>query len=143
MKIQLFILVVALSGLFNVLNAQDTSSVKHMVNSYHENPVWIGMMNNPETNYYEAQKAFYSYWEGRELPAESEGEANDLGKKEEEGLHLKDPTSYAMIYEYKRFKNWEKVNAHRINPTTGRILTNEEQTKIWQDQTQGVNTHLE
>lgn len=128
-----------------IAQAQDFSSQtsKHTTNQ--EKPVWIDMMGDPNVNYYEACKAFYSYWQGKELPAESEGEANDLGEKEKEkeGLHFKDPNSYAMIYEYKRFKNWEKVMINRIDPNSGRILTEQELNAIWQVQTKGVNTHIE
>lgn len=144
MKKFLFTLLFLLT--FNLVKAQaieETNAEKHSNRPYHDQPIWISMMEDPQANYFEACKAFYIYWEGRELPAESEGEAKDLGDKEEEGLHFKDPKSYEMIYEYKRFKNWEKTMINRIDPKTGRILSSQELDAIWQEQTKGVNTHIE
>lgn len=143
MKINTFFATIACVATSFIAQAQDLSSQSRNYNIDREKPVWIDMMNNPNVNYYEACKAFYSYWEGKELPAESEGETNDLGKKEDEGLHFKDLSSYAMIYEYKRFKNWERVTLNHTDPTTGRILTEQELKTIWQVQTKGINTHIE
>ncbi|MDB5256842.1 MAG: hypothetical protein JWM14_1537 [Chitinophagaceae bacterium] len=139
---------------------------------YHATPAWISMMEDPNVNYFDACTAFEMYWVGREIPAETEGEANKLyetkgkGKnererererereqkkgsykkedhEEEEGLHFKDPNSYTMIYEYKRFINWRRVMSNKIDPQTGRILSRQEQDTIWKNQIQGVNTHIE
>ncbi len=124
-------------------SAQDSIAQKHIIQSYHEKPVWINMMEDRNANYYETRKAFYAYWQGREIPAESEGEAKQLDDKEHEGLSFKDSASYAMIYQYKRFKNWEKTVVNRIDPKTGRILSDEELKIVWQEQTKGTNTHIE
>jgi PKD repeat protein/photosystem II stability/assembly factor-like uncharacterized protein len=34
---------------------------------YKSYPYWIEMMQDPEANFFETQKAFYEYWEGREV----------------------------------------------------------------------------
>lgn len=34
---------------------------------YREKPLWVNMMQDPEANFYETQKAFELYWEGREI----------------------------------------------------------------------------
>ncbi len=141
---------------------KDSIAQKQLLTTYRQAPVWIQMMENPNVNYYEACKAFDTYWQGKEIPAESEGEANKLYEKKEEkekerkdktydkeehedteGLHFKDPTSYTMIYQYKRFINWRLVMKNKIDPVTGRLLTPEEQRTIWENQTQGINTHIQ
>jgi photosystem II stability/assembly factor-like uncharacterized protein len=43
------------------IKAQDT------VRDYKSYPYWIGMMQNPEANFYETQNAFNEYWENREV----------------------------------------------------------------------------
>lgn len=59
------------------------TAARQLFTAYHESPVWIKMMNDPNVNYYEACKAFDIYWIGREIPAESEGEANELYVKKD------------------------------------------------------------
>jgi len=124
-------------------SSQDSITQKYIIQSYHDKPLWIEMMEDPNANYYVACKAFYVYWQGREIPAESEGETKKLDDKEHEDLGFKDPASYAMIYQYKRFKNWEKTVINRIDPQTGRILSDEELKIVWQEQTKGTTTHIE
>ncbi|MBC7486429.1 MAG: hypothetical protein H7282_06735 [Cytophagaceae bacterium] len=170
MKIKLISICVSLIFSFSFSQAQvlDSLKEKEQFKVYHATPLWIKMMNDPNVNYFVACTAFEMYWVGREIPAEEEGEANKLYEtkdkkkselerereqkkgsykkeehEEEEGLHFKDPNSYTMIYEYKRFINWRRVMRNKIDPQTGRIMTREEQDAIWKSQIQGVNTHIE
>lgn len=96
---------------------------------YRVKPIWIDMMNNPNTNYYEACKAFRLFWEGKVVPSETEGEAMDIGKKENiegKGNKAIPQESEKYVYEYKCFKNWERVTKNMIDVETGRILTIDE-----------------
>jgi len=172
MKTKLVVLLFALLLKANPSDAQiDSAARKQQFDMYHETPVWITMMKDPNANYNETCRAFAIYWLGKEIPAESEGEANELyvknGKKgneekserererekkngsykkeeheEEEGLHFKDPNSYTMIYEYKRFINWKQTMRDKVDPETGKILSAEQQEAIWKNQTQGIDTHI-
>ncbi|MFH0761548.1 MAG: T9SS type A sorting domain-containing protein [Bacteroidota bacterium] len=56
---------------------------------YSAYPAWIGMMEDPKGNFFETQKAFYTYWENRTT-------------------HRGDG--------YKPFKRWENYWLFRINP---------------------------
>lgn len=56
----------------------DSPSEKKLFQVYHTKPLWIAMMSDPNVNYFEACTAFEMYWTGREIPAETEGEANKL-----------------------------------------------------------------
>jgi hypothetical protein len=123
----------------------DSSFKKNDIEKYHNNPVWIDMMNDPNVNYYEACKAFDIFWQGREIPSESEGEAAELYKKNEEedkGLKFKNPETYKYIYSYKQFINWRRAMANKVDPQTGQLLTNQQQLNIWKEQTMGVNTNI-
>jgi len=69
-------------------------------NDYASNPRWIEMMEDPKTNFFEIQKAFYTYWQGR-------------------ATHRGDG--------YKPFKRWEYYWQSRVNsdgsfPPAGQIL---------------------
>jgi len=105
---------------------------------YRTNPVWIGMMENPNTNYYEACKAFNLYWEGKIVPAETEGEAMDLGKeenikgreKEEESEEKIPQSSQQYVYEYKQFMHWRLTMKNMIDVETGRIMSIDEVQEI-------------
>ncbi len=59
------------------------TTARQLLATYHETPVWMTMMDDPKVNYYEACKAFDIYWIGREIPTESEGEANELYVKKD------------------------------------------------------------
>ncbi len=112
---------------------------------YRQQPLWIAMMNNPNVNYYEACKAFDLFWENRELPAESEGEAAELFGNEKEadkGVKFKNSETYRYIYSYKQFVNWRKVMENKIDPQTGRLLTEQQQLEIWKEQTKGIDTAI-
>ena len=158
MKIKLVYLCSLLlySSLLTQAQSLDSIAEKKLFKIYHASPVWINMMEDSKVNYFEACTAFEMYWVGREIPAETEGEANKLyemkdkkkSDREKEGeqvkgLHFNDPASYAMIYEYKRFINWRRVMRNKIDPQTGRILTSQEQDAIWKNQIEGVNTHID
>lgn len=65
----------------------DSTSEKRRFQAYHAQPVWIAMMSDPNVNYYEACTAFEMYWTGREIPAETEGEANKLYDTKENNIH--------------------------------------------------------
>lgn len=97
---------------------------------YKSQPLWINMMNDPNANYYEACRAFYAYWEGKKVPAETEGEAMDLGneknQKSEEKKERIPEESQRYVYEYKQFKHWELVMKNMIDVETGRIMTIDE-----------------
>lgn len=67
------------------LTAQDTGVTK----DYHSYPYWIEMMQDPQANFFETQKAFRTYWEGREM---TKGNG------------------------YKAFKRWEYWMARQVSP---------------------------
>lgn len=62
---------------------------KYAVTDYAVNPRWIEMMDAPDANFFEIQKAFYTYWQGR-------------------ATHRGDG--------YKPFRRWENYWQNRVNP---------------------------
>lgn len=90
-------------------------------------PLWIDMMNNPRSNYYDAVAAFDLYWQNREKPAEESGEGKDIyGKEKSEEEKEKDAKkSIQYVYEYKQFLNWKERNKNLVKPD-GTIMTAEE-----------------
>ena len=69
---------------------------------YASYPYWINMMKDTNTNYYEAEKAFNTYWAGREKP-QSEDEKFEKGGNDNSAKSKNIPYSF----EYKKFQLWQ------------------------------------
>lgn len=120
-----------------------------MNEKYAQNPVWIKMMDDPNTNYYEAIKAFDEYWKNRKKPSyeEEEMEEGNLSPAEREKelqrekekdknvtlsveeIKMKNEAA-VMKYQVKRFKQWRREVKPFVQED-GRILNDEERMNIW------------
>jgi hypothetical protein len=100
---------------------------------YAKRPVWIGMMND-STNYFEALKAFETYWKFHPKPKEEDEIIGEHRKKEklgrkEERAEEKQEESNKLTFQYKRFKWWQM----KVEPWVqedGSILSKEKQQEI-------------
>lgn len=104
---------------------------------YSKFPYWIAMMDDEKTNYFEAMKAFESFWEHRARPLE---EKEILGDKVEE--YSKDDKALAkrmkklpaesrnLTFQYKKFLNWSREVKPYVQED-GSILTQAERLKIF------------
>ena len=91
------------------------------------------MMDEPRANYFEVQRAFYTYWKNKEVPVREDNEARDIfGTGETEQPR---PTTY--VYEYKRFKFWERYYKDLIDEE-GFILSPEQIIAEWEKQQKGA-----
>lgn len=68
-----------------ISSGQDQSNER----DYRNYPYWVDMMQDPNANFFETQKAFYTYWEGREM---TKGNG------------------------FKAFKRWEYQMERRVSP---------------------------
>lgn len=75
-----FLLIFSISKSTAQINEKDTANY----------PYWIQMMQDPDANFFQTQKAFYKYWENREI---------------QKGAG------------YKPFKRWESYMETRVSPT--------------------------
>ena len=104
-------------------------------------PVWIQMMDNKNVNYYDAQKAFELFWEGRELPVEEHELLNADNKEKEKKNFIskkrknKGQAAIDYAFEYKRFKNWLIKNESLIK-NDGTLLKPDERIEQWKAQQQ-------
>ncbi len=105
-----------------------------------KDPVWISMINDTTTNYFEAVDAFNQYWSVRPLPKQ---EDDVLGKGEEfdkkEGFvdalittkkEKREKESQIYAFEYKRFKRWQILVEPWVKED-GSIAGPKEQLLIW------------
>lgn len=138
----LFILCFVLRG--------NSQAVQSATSDYANSPVWISMIDKPETNYYEAIKAYEAYWKVHVKPVNSEEEeegfinepANEREREKEERKHRKEKKPDAaqlkqmeerdrMIYQCKRFENWKQEVLPFVQED-GRILTMQERQALGQ-----------
>lgn len=142
MKRIILTLIIALLSLSKI-SAQD--SIQNKSTDYTNNPAWIKMMDDPQTNYYEAVKAYDTYWKGKEKPEWEdpmmeyyEGKVTLKQAKREQrkrAREIKEMTQQQrleydqMCYQCKRFEQWKRDNFPYVQED-GRILTEEERMKI-------------
>jgi hypothetical protein len=106
---------------------------------YRTTPVWINMIDNPQTNYFEALKAFDLFWEGKVLPAEEEEILGEKYSDEEKRrglfsfLFRKEEQNREYAFELKRFRNWQREVLPLVQED-GRILSKEEELEIYNTQ---------
>lgn len=81
--------ITGLALFFVFLLSFNTTQAQKATKDYHTYPYWIDMMQDPNANFFETQKAFYQYWEGREVTKGSG---------------------------YKLFKRWEYWMGRQVSP---------------------------
>lgn len=149
MKLRVLLCALLIAG-SSCLFAQVNDKTEKHSTDYKNNPVWIEMMSDPQVNYYEALKAFDTYWEGKVEP-EEEAELITEGKitlREADSLKAvraswtqAQRNEYEVIkYQFKRFKDWKRTVFPFVQ-TDGRILSEQERLEIWQKQQQTENKH--
>lgn len=130
-----FLLILFCTISFTALQAQ---------NNYKKNPVWIDMMDNENTNYFEVIKAYELYWTTHEKPENEEGEMmnQEEGKKEVKEhadklskRELKELEEYRWLrYQVKRFEHWKEEMLPYVQDD-GSILTSDQRIKLWEEAT--------
>ena len=124
---------------------------------YKNNPEWIKMIDNPASNYFEAIKAYETYWKYHEKPEgeeekmeinnnHSSGKISDQEKEEAEEKQRADSIKVftqqellelenkrEMIYQCKRFQSWI-LEVKSFVQNDGRILNQKERLDIYNKQ---------
>lgn len=137
MKIHSMVIGIFLCLLLSPALAQESSN-----KSYKSQPLWIAMMDDTGTNYFEIQKAFDTYFQYHELPELDEehwGEKSNAELENKEKLNIASgagaemsaeqriqaQTRNELLYEVKRYKEWLKIMAPRVQQD-GRIMSIDE-----------------
>lgn len=130
----MLLLFLLLLGTAGKVSAQDANYPKNP--NYRKHAYWIQMMDDPNVNFFVAEKAFETYWEDRGEPEKERGEGEHEKEKHsvikrifvsDEKLEYEN-MQYAS--EYKRFKQWRMDVLPFVQPD-GSILSPEEQLEIW------------
>ena len=118
-------------------------TAKKKKGAYAEFPLWIEMMEDTLTNYFEAQKAFETYWKSRPLPVEEEDIIGHTAWKAEDRKswlqkifttkkERKEQESELLAFQFKKFKNWERAMQPYVQDD-GSILTPTQRIAIWRE----------
>lgn len=104
---------------------------------YKKNPAWIEMIKAQNVNYYEALKAYNLFWSNKKKPEVEHDmigqNKNNIGEKEHEVLSKKERKMYNLYaLEIKKFEAWQRKVLPFVQED-GRILTNDEKLKLWED----------
>lgn len=119
-----------------IANAQNKST--HTDKEYMQKPLWIAMMDDPNTNFFEIEKAFDLYWSKHEKP---EGEHEEIGERAErertpsKRRQRKASAENDLRFALKRYEVWNDQTRPYVQPD-GRILTTEERLEIFKQQQQ-------
>lgn len=107
---------------------------------YKKKPVWVDMMDDENVNYYEALKAYDTFWQYHEKPENEEGdwmpEGKDYFQEKEKKRSKRQLKELQMLeelrYEVKRFEFWKRESEPYVQED-GSILSMDERIKIWQN----------
>jgi hypothetical protein len=117
----------------NLVCAQDNAREKN----YKDEPHWIAMMNDPNVNYFEAVKAFETFWKNKPVPMEEEEwEVAGMNKRKffsnisfrSKENRKEEESKY--IVEYRQFKMWQESMQAYLRPD-GTLLSMEERLALW------------
>ena len=131
-------LMFSITSLFSQKQLKDADYKKH--------PYWIEMIKDPNVNYFEAIKAYELFWEGKEIPHEEDekiGQKTTADEKEHRGEERRERREKKREREFqqkygldcKKFEHWKMMVKPYVQED-GRILSKEEQLKIWEEQRQ-------
>lgn len=111
--------------------------------NYSKHPYWIEMMNDPNANYFETVKAYDEFWSIRKKPTEEDdiiGQKKSASEKQnflQRFFKSKEEREEEEIRKYKldvkKFKHWQ-LKVKPFVQEDGRILSADEQLKLWQEQ---------
>ncbi len=113
-------------------NAQE--QIKYTDKQYAKAPLWITMIEDTLTNYYEAEKAFNLYWQHHEKP---ETEHDVIGEHEERS-RIPSPRKQRkleeedkMRMEIRKYEKWHELILPYVKED-GRIMYPSERLQLWE-----------
>lgn len=130
-----YFLTLLLVACFVFINAQKTKN-------YKKHPYWIDMIKEPNVNYFEAIKAYETFWDGKHKPLDENeliGQTKGAASKEEKmesRKEMRERKREKEMYkkyglECKKFEHW-KMQVKPYVQADGTIISKEEQLKMWE-----------
>jgi hypothetical protein len=113
---------------------------------YRSSAIWKDMLDDPNANYFEVQKAFELFWSGKERPLEEDeiiGESHRLknnfinrtfNAKELKEQQLLD----ALAFDIKRY-HWWLIKMEPYVQEDGSIMSMEQRLELWKNHYEELN----
>lgn len=114
------------------------NKVTYSDKEYMKKPLWITMMDDPNANFFEVEKAYDLYWTRHEKP---EGEHEEIGERSEREKYPSKRRQRKISAEndlrlaVKKYEVWNDQTRPYVQ-ADGRILSTEERLEIWKQQQQ-------
>lgn len=113
---------------------------------YKTSPVWKDMINDPDANYFEVQKAFKLFWEGKEMPLEEDdiiGEKrklkNNFINRTFNARELKEQQEREeLAFDCKKYRRW-LIKTEPYIHDDGSIMSAEERLELWRKHYEELN----
>lgn len=113
---------------------------------YKANPVWKEMMDDPNANYFEVQKAFDLFWEGKEMPLEEDEIIGEKRKLKDTFINrlfnaqeLKEQQEREdLAFDCKRYRRW-LIKTEPYIHDDGSIMSTGERLELWKRHYQELN----
>ena len=113
---------------------------------YRSTPVWKDMLDDPNANFFEVQKAFNLFWEGKEMPTEENdiiGEnhrlKNNFINRTFNAKELKEQQEReALSFECKKYR-WWLIKTEPFIHDDGSIMSSEERLELWKKHYEELN----
>lgn len=102
---------------------------------YASKPHWIKMMEDSSVNYFEAVKAFNTYWKDRSKPVEEKEIFSNYNQRKITTVRKTEREAKEYAIEYKKFLNWQRETLPYVQ-ADGRILSREERLRIFEKEKQ-------
>jgi len=143
-------LALCLTGLTYAQQNQSTSAASQTEESklalYKTSPVWKDMMEDPNANFFEVQKAFQLFWDGKEMPLE---EDEIIGEKRRLKNNFLNRTFYArelkeqilcesLAFDCKKYR-WWLIKTEPYIHDDGSIMSSEEKLELWKRHYEELN----
>ena len=108
---------------------------------YRIQPVWKDMINDTSANFFEVQKAFELFWNGKELPLEEDDIIGEKGRLKNSFVNklfnsreLKEQQlRESLAFDYKRYRRW-LIKTEPYVKEDGSIMTPTERIQLWENQ---------
>jgi len=130
-KIYILLLLLCMAQL---IKAQQ--SIQYTEKDYARSPVWIAMIKDTTTNFFEVEKAYKIYFQHHEKPDDEDDVIGDRTEREKypskRQQHKMQQENHMRI-EVKKYERWHQRMLPYVQ-TDGRILTPSERLQIWKDQ---------
>ncbi|MEO6903695.1 MAG: hypothetical protein ABI315_11200 [Bacteroidia bacterium] len=136
----LFVLSFTLSGFSQTTQITNFIMDTSKFALYRIEPVWKDMINDTSANFFEVQKAFELFWNGKELPEEEDDVIGEKGKLKNSFINRlfnnrdlkQQQLRESLAFDYKRYRRWI-IKTEPYIKEDGNIMTPTERIQLWQN----------